>query len=414
MYDNTNQAINQPTNGKTPTDTAEPKETALARYAIGLLLDGKSPNGTTPAQLGPYSEVYSEMIRAHGDGGKDAARRVYVSYAERSAPIAALRAADPKQTKKKWTAAELLNTDFPDPKWAVPDLMPVGLGVLAGRPKLGKSWLAEQVAIAKGTGGKVLGRQVEQGRVLYLALEDNQRRMKDRLKKQGATASTAIDYHFEWEPLTKRGMADLIAAVDKEGYDLVIIDTISRALGHSDQMDQAAMNVAYGDLQRLALDREICILLIDHHRKSAGGSGDAIDDVMAATAKTSVSDFVMGLYRQRGQKVATLKVSGRDIDEQELALQWDGQLFCWQQVGTSADIRVDTLQAGIVTAIRELGGSATVAKMAGWLKREPSNVYVEVQEMVAKGRLLRGEKSGREVPYSVIGDQKHNNHNNES
>jgi hypothetical protein len=58
--------------------------------------------------------------------------------------------------KTTWTAAELLATQFPEPRWAVPDLVPVGLSFLAGRPKVGKSWLALQMAIAVGTGGRVL------------------------------------------------------------------------------------------------------------------------------------------------------------------------------------------------------------------------------------------------------------------
>lgn len=68
----------------------------LARYAVGDLLDGKPPNGTTPAELGPFGDLYAEMLRAHQAGGKEAARRIFVAYAERDAEVAALRAADPE------------------------------------------------------------------------------------------------------------------------------------------------------------------------------------------------------------------------------------------------------------------------------------------------------------------------------
>ena len=83
--------------------------------------------------------------------------------------------------KTSWTVAELLSTDFPEPPWAVPGIVPVGLSVLAGRPKVGKSWLGLQIAHAVGTGGMALNQRVTAGKVLYLALEDGPRRLKGRL-----------------------------------------------------------------------------------------------------------------------------------------------------------------------------------------------------------------------------------------
>lgn len=62
-----------------------------------------------------------------------------------------------------YTARELLETVFPEQHWAVPDILLEGLALLAGRPKMGKSWLALQIASAVGTGGMTLGRTVEPG-----------------------------------------------------------------------------------------------------------------------------------------------------------------------------------------------------------------------------------------------------------
>ena len=66
------------------------------------------------------------------------------------------------QSQKRWTAAELLDAEFPEPKWAIEGLIPEGLTIIGGRPKVGKSWLLLQAAIAVGTGGRFFGKQVDQ------------------------------------------------------------------------------------------------------------------------------------------------------------------------------------------------------------------------------------------------------------
>ena len=79
-------------------------------------------------------------------------------------------------------AETLLGMDFPPLEYVIPGYVVEGLTVLAGKPKLGKSWWAYDASIAVATGGKAMGSiDCEQGDVLYLALEDNRRRVKDRL-----------------------------------------------------------------------------------------------------------------------------------------------------------------------------------------------------------------------------------------
>lgn len=382
------------------------KQITKARAAIGAILDGHSPNGVTPGDLGQYGEVYGEMLRAHGQGGTEAARRVYVAYAEQSVEITALRAADPEPAKRFWTTGELLRAQFPDPKWAVPGLLPVGLCILAGRPKLGKSWLSLQAAVAVGSGGKFLDRDIEKGKALYLALEDSPRRLKERLAKQQATADTLTDYRFEW-PLLQReqGIAGLTHEIDHNGYTLIVIDTLARAVGGADQMDQGEMNVICGTLQRIAQDRQITIVLVHHHRKKGITAGDVIDDVMGATSIAGVADAVMGLYKERGKKDAELKVTGRDVDEQELAVRFDSLTGCWQLVGDAQGVRMESVQADILNAVVEHGGRATARQIAGFLGKRANNISRELQELVTKGALVRGAKKGRTVPYSLPGNE---------
>ena len=82
-----------------------------------------------------------------------------------------------------FSAADLLALTLPEPKWAVAGLLPAGFSVLAGKPKLGKSWLGLDIALAVALGGVALGSiHVSQGDVLYLALEDTTRRLQTRIR----------------------------------------------------------------------------------------------------------------------------------------------------------------------------------------------------------------------------------------
>src|SRR5262249_10785231 len=87
-----------------------------------------------------------------------------------------------------FTAAELMKMQLAKQRWAVAGVLPSGSTIGAGKPKLGKSWLALNVALAVAQGGVALGSiPVEAGDVLYLALEDTKRRLKDRLAKMLGT-----------------------------------------------------------------------------------------------------------------------------------------------------------------------------------------------------------------------------------
>jgi|SRR5215213_7285135 len=91
--------------------------------------------------------------------------------------------------------------ELPPIRWTVPGLLPEGVALFAGKPKLGKSWLALGLAIAVASGGVALGAMpVERGEVLYFALEDNHRRLQHRLKKvlAGDTAPDHLRIATEW------------------------------------------------------------------------------------------------------------------------------------------------------------------------------------------------------------------------
>lgn len=304
--------------------------------------------------------------------------------------------------KTTWTAAELIGADFPAPRWAVPNLLPVGLGLLGGRPKIGKSWLALQIAVAVGTGGMVFDRSVSPGKVLYLALEDSPRRLKNRLVAQDAPSKAAITFHTVWRTLGDGGFVALQEELTRVDYRLAVIDTFSRIAGRADQRDAAEMTMMIGELQALAMNKDMCVLVIDHHRKVSGPDPSPIDDLLESTAKPAVADVVLGLYRQQGKAEKLLKGQGRDVEEIDLLLSWDAKLCCWQLLGNADDVRKDTNRGQVLSAIRDLlenGQIPTTQRIARYLNKEASHISRELGELLATGKVIKGAKQGKEVPY---------------
>lgn len=371
----------------------------LLDWAVQAMLRDEDPSELVGDQcLGKYQAFYDEMYQA-GEEGVEAARTVLTKYIHTNPEIAALRAADPAIRKSSWYAAELYATDFPEPRYLVPGLLPAGLVALGARPKIGKSWMGLQISVAVGTGGQIFDQAVSRGRVLYLALEDSPRRMKNRLQKQQAPGDADIRFEFAWPSLVNDGMADLIREIERWRYSLIVIDTLARALGFIDPNKQAEMTMHLGLLQRIAVDRNMTILLIDHHRKSNGVNSDAVDDLLGATAKAGVLDVAMGLYRERGEKNATLKVTGRDIEERELAVLFDRDTGCWQSLGDAEEAVSGRQQIAVLDAIRTLGAPShrEITDVTG---QDRSHCFQRIQELVHKGKIRQIE--GYPARYTLI------------
>ena len=295
--------------------------------------------------------------------------------------------------------AALLAADLPEPVWVVPDLLPAGFSILAGRPKQGKSFLALQLAVAFGTGGRFLDRPVPQGKVLYVALEDSPRRLQGRVREMGAPSDASVSFAFSWPALNAEGLDLLEDRVMADGLSLVVVDTLARAIGgRLDWDDVGAVTPLLGGLQQVALARDVCILAIDHHRKP-GMVADVVDDIMGSTGKAAVADTIWGLYRKRGDRGAKLRVTGRDVAECELGVVFDGRTLCWQVEETADGVRAGSVQAEILAALAKLGGKATTKELAQALERDARNVSPEIAELVAKRVVVKGERCGREQPY---------------
>ena len=274
-----------------------------------------------------------------------------------------------------YSAAELQQRTFHEPKWAVEALIPEGLTLVGGKPKIGKSWMSLGLAVAIATGGLALGRfPAQQGPVLYVALEDSDRRLNARMDVLMGVEPWPEDLQFanSWRRLDDGGLDHLGESLDhRPDTRLIIFDTFAmiRPADASRRLYDADYQ-ALGLLQALATDRSVAILVVHHLRKEE--ATDWIDALSGTSGLTGVADSVLGLFRDRGRADAVLKGTGRDMDEYEIALRFDSGN--WSHLGEASDYRVSEERGEVVALFRELGQPTTPAEVAEALDRTPGSV----------------------------------------
>lgn len=282
--------------------------------------------------------------------------------------------------KTRWTPAELLAADFPEARWIIPDILPAGSSILGGRPKLGKSWFMQQVSYTVGSGGMMFNKVVPKGKVLYLALEDSARRLRNRIEAMGIPADCDITYALSWPPFQGKGIDLLAADIEANGYLLVVVDTFSRAIPGIDQDKAEVVGPIVARLQNLTTLHNNGIVLVDHTRKPSGLAADPVDDIISSTAKTANADTIFAMYREQGKAGAALKGRGRDIEEVDIRMLWDRNTCAWQSLGDSGELELTERRSEILSALEE--GKATVATVAKLVGQDPANTRKRLNDLV--------------------------------
>jgi hypothetical protein len=296
---------------------------------------------------------------------------------------------------KTLTAAELLGLDLPPISWAVDGLVPEGVTLLAGKPKLGKSWMAlGGIAIPVSTGGVALGtRSVEQGDALYMALEDNHRRLKTRLQKLlRGEAPKRLHIATEWPRMDEGGAEALKRWLEAHPHArLVVVDILKRVRPRTfpNRSVYDADYEALEAMQRLAAEHEVAILVVHHLRKL--GAADPLDEISGSTGLSGGADGILVLKRDRGRADACVHVTGREIEEEaELALKWDADLASWTLVGDAEEYRRSEEQGSILTVLRNSPEWMAPKEVAEILDKNASTVRTLLRKMASSG-LVRSE-----------------------
>ena len=227
---------------------------------------------------------------------------------------------------------ELYDQVFTGRPPVIEGLLYSGTYLLAGAPKIGKSFLVAQLAYHVSTGQTLWEYPVRQGGVLYLALEDDKQRLQERMSRMFGVEGTDNLNFAIGSGQVGDGLDIQLDNYLHEHSDtrLVIIDTLQKvreAIG--DAYSYSGDYDAIGQLKGFATSQGICLLLVHHTRKQA--ADDAFDMISGTTGLLGCADGALLLRKEkRTDLTATLDVVGRDQPDQRLHLTRDQDKLIWQ------------------------------------------------------------------------------------
>lgn len=226
---------------------------------------------------------------------------------------------------------ELYQTSYGSRPPIIDGLLYTGAYILAGAPKIGKSFLVAQIAYHVSTGKKLWGLDVHQGTVLYLALEDDYQRIQSRMfmmygvedsenlyfatvaNKIGNGLDEQLEYFIKAHPYTK----------------LIVIDTMQkiREVG-GEAYSYASDYEIIGKLKKFADKHQICVMVVHHTRKQP--AGDTFEMISGTTGLLGCADGSLLMQKKKRTALeATIDVVGRDQQDQILYLSKDPDTQIW-------------------------------------------------------------------------------------
>jgi hypothetical protein len=234
------------------------------------------------------------------------------------------------------TLEELLAEPYEKSHWTIPELLPEGLILLGGKPKQGKSWLALTLALTVASGGAIFEtyQATNGGEVLFLGLEDTERRLQTRSKQLLTalpTVPAGITFATQWPRLDEGGLTHLEAYIQAHPHlRCIVIDTWARVAPRTKGRTQYEEDYASLSLLKGLADAHHLSLLVIHHLRKTQAH-DVLDEMMGSTAMIGAVDAILILKRERGEGQAALFVTGRDIEhEHTLAIRFHQETGWWQ------------------------------------------------------------------------------------
>lgn len=283
--------------------------------------------------------------------------------------------------------AEVLQVkEIPDITFVVVDMIPQGLSLLASPPKYGKSWFVLDLCLSVAAGESFLNHQTVKKGCLYLALEDSERRLKDRMNKvlAGKRAPQNFDYAISALDIGN-GLMEQLEHYMKSHKEtgLIVIDTLQKvrspSSGKENQYSADYRETAC--LKRFADRHNICLLLVHHLRKMSDDT-DPFNRISGTNGIMGAVDTAMVLSREKREDTkTTLSITGRDIESSETILEFDKNQYKWCVMGDSATVRAQQ-------AFQDYNNNPIVMTIKKLLMQSPAGWSGTMQDLLEAGKVL--------------------------
>lgn len=278
--------------------------------------------------------------------------------------------------------------------YCVSDRIPSGVVIIGARPKFKKSWFALQLGIAKACAGQFMSVPVERCRVLYLAFEDNDHRMRKRFEFFGITlldGNFPHDLHiaYDW-PTGALGIEKLYRWLELHpDTKLIVIDVLQRFRGSREKNesvyegDYRTMTMLHGLTQR---HPELTVLVVHHVRK--GPVDDPIEAINGSFGIAGAADAYIILRRGTEKDQVIAHIDGRDWESWDHEFVWQfKQGEGWVQIGLADGVELTATQQEIIRFATDDGGCTTPTKLAQFRQIAKPTAWEALQALVSKGAM---------------------------
>ena len=263
---------------------------------------------------------------------------------------------------------ELYETTYESRPPVIDGLLYSGAYLFVGAPKVGKSFLMAQLAYHASTGQKLWDYDVNQGTVLYLALEDDYQRLQARMSRMFGVGGAANLRFAVYAKQLGAGLDEQLEKFVREHPDtrLIIIDTLQKIReAGGDAYSYANDYEIIGRMKQFADQKGVCVLLVHHTRKQL--AGDKFEMISGTNGLLGCADGAFLLQKEKRTDLsATLDIVGRDQPDQRLHLIRDPERLIWlldhaetELWESPPDPLLDKIAAVITEDNPEWNGSAT-------------------------------------------------------
>ena len=273
----------------------------------------------------PFSYVNDEIITAYGEEINPLDENMEDIFRQMA------RMSEPSYLPTM-TMSQLYDTVYESRLPIIDGLLYPGTYLFVGAPKVGKSFLMAQIAYHVSTGQALWNYSVHAGTVLYLALEDDYRRLQERLSRMFGVEGTDTLHFATCAKQLGAGLAEQLHRFVSEHQDtrLIIIDTLQKIReAGGDKCSYANDYEIIGQLKQFADQTGISLLLVHHTRKQQ--ADDKFDRISGTNGLLGAADgaFILEKEKRTGD-TAILEVSGRDQPEQKLILRKNMERLVWE------------------------------------------------------------------------------------